>query len=173
MKNLCSLLILVFFLLGCNEVKNSKSLMLDIDLLVKENDSINIYYTLTDSINFTDKNSIWTQVKGSAKNQTINVFFPDSLQPKQIRIDLGRNTTNKEIVLNKISLSYLNASFEAKGEEIYWYFRPDENNTILDKKSGILQRKDSTQINGPSLYPKGDKLREQLNLLYKKENNVQ
>jgi len=145
---------------------------MDIDLLVRKNDSIQVFYTTDHTIKFTEKQSFWTKVEGNNKNQTIQFVFPITIQPKQIRIDLGRNTNNSEIVLNKISFSYFKANLEAKGEEIYWYFRPDENNTLLDKKSGILKRIDSTQINGPSLYPKGNKLKEQLNLLYKKEADV-
>ena len=163
------LIILSCILFSCNQNQNKNVLSLSLDTVIKHNDSINVFYTTDNTINFIDKHSFWSKVKGNSKNQTIQIAFPDSIKPKQIRIDFGNNINNQEIVLNKICISYLESSFEAKGEEIYWHFRPDENNTVLDKKNGVLKRINPTQINGPSIYPKGDKLKEQLNLLYKKE----
>ena len=50
--------------------------------------------------------------------------------------------------------------------EIFYVFRIDENNTIVDKLNGSLKRKEPNQATGPSLYPKGDKLYNKLSQLY-------
>jgi hypothetical protein len=166
--------IIVFLALfvSCKEDKDFYKVIIKVEAVIKENDSIRVFYTSDNTINFKEEKAVWKKITGSNKNQEITIEIPKDVEPNQLRIDFGKNTANQEIVLNKICVSYFESNFEAKGEEIYWYFRPDENNTLLDKKSGILKRIDSTQINGPSLYPKGNKLKEQLNLLYKKEADV-
>jgi hypothetical protein len=159
--------IIVALFISCNDNKEKNETIITIETVIKRNDSIRVFYTTDETINFSEEQTVRKRITGSTKNQVIFIEIPENTKPKQIRIDFGSNIKNQEIVLNKIKISYHEAKFEAKGEEIYRYFRPDENNTILNKKSGILKRKDSAQINGPSLYPKGDKLTEQLHILYK------
>ena len=65
-----------------------------------------------------------------------------------------------------MDFTYKNKSFSVKGKEIFYIFRVDENNTVVDKRNGSINRKNPKQINGPSLYPKGDKLFKRLNQLY-------
>lgn len=170
-KSIFFVIILALFT-SCNEDKDSNKVIIKIETVIKENDSIRVFYTSDNSIDFKEEQAVWKKISGSGKNQEILVEIPKNVQPNQLRIDFGKNIANQEIVLNKICVSYLESTFEAKGEEIYWYFRPDENNTTLDKKNGVLKRKNPSQLNGPSIYPKGDKLKEQLNELYKKEANA-
>jgi hypothetical protein len=161
-------LVLNIFLLvlSCTKPAAPNSLELDMDVVIQKTDSINIYYSNSKSIEFTDLQSYWLQIKGSKKNQKISFIFPDSIKPKQIRIDFGRNTAQPEIIINKLKLSYKQKSFVAKGEEVYFLFRVDESNTTINKLTGSLKRKVKTQIVGPSLYPNGDKLYKKLNQLY-------
>jgi hypothetical protein len=156
---------LVFFL-NCHKKDNNNQLAMYIDAVIQQSDSINVYYTNNKSIEFIDKQSFWTKVTGNKKNQNIQIVFPDSILPKQIRLDFGKNIAQKDIVLNKISFIYKNKNFSAKGKEIFYIFREDQNNTIVDKLNGSINRKNPKQINGPSLYPKGDKLYNRLNQLY-------
>ena len=155
-----------FFLISCKKESKTNSLVLDIDAVIQTTDSINVYYTTNRSIEFNDLQSFWTKVIGNKKNQNVQIIFPDTILPKQIRIDFGRNVSQKDIVLNKIDFAYKNKSFSAKGEEIYFLFRVDESNTVIDKLVGSLKRKEPNQATGPSLYPKGDKLYNKLSQLY-------
>ena len=155
---------LLFF--NCENNNNTNQLVVNIDAVIQQPDSINVYYTKSKDINFTDEQSFWTKVTGNKKNQNIQIVFPDSILPKQIRLDFGKNIAQKDIVLNKISFSYKNKNFSAKGKEIFYIFREDQNNTIVDKSIGSIKRKNPKQENGPSLYPKGDKLFNRLNQLY-------
>ena len=159
----------LLLLLNCDKNNNTNQLVLHIDAVIQETDSINVYYTKTKSINFTDAQSFWVKFLGSKKNQDIKIVFPDTVLPKQIRLDFGRNMAQKDIVLNKISFDYKNKNFSAKGKEIFYIFREDQNNTIVDKLNGNIKRKNPNHINGPSLYPKGDKLFNRLNQLYSKK----
>jgi hypothetical protein len=70
------------------------------------------------------------------------------------------------MVLNKIDFTFKNNDFSVKGKEIFYIYREDEMNTTVGKLNGSIKRKTLKQINGPSLYPKGDKLFHRLNQLY-------
>lgn len=155
-----------WFVFGCSKPVEHHSLELDMDVVIQKSDSINIYYSNSKSIDFNDVQSYWIPIKGSKKNQKIRFVFPDSIQPKQLRIDFGRNRKQPEIIINEICLSYHKKSFCAKGEEVYYLFRIDDSNTTIDKLFGSLKRKQPNQIVGPSIYPKGDKLFKRLNQLY-------
>jgi hypothetical protein len=157
-------ILLLFF--NCENKSNTNQLVVNIDAVIQKTDSINMYYTKSKNINFTDSQSFWTKVTGNKKNQNIQIVFPDSILPQQIRIDFGRNISQNDVVLNKIDFTYKNKNFSVKGKEIFYIFRVDDNNTIVDKLNGSIKRKDPKQENGPSLYPKGDKLFNRLNLLY-------
>jgi len=156
--------ILLFF--NCENNSNTNQLVVNIDAIIQQSDSINVYYTNDKSINFIEKQSFWTKVKGNKKNQNIQIVFPDSIQPKQIRLDFGRNISQNDVVLNKMDFTYKDKSFSVKGKEIFYIFRVDQSNTVVDKLNGSIKRKNPKQINGPSLYPKGDKLFQRLNQLY-------
>ena len=163
---LFTLLIISLLFFNCDNNKNTNQLVINIDAVIQKNDSINVYYTENKGIGFTDKQSFWTKVIGNKKNQNVQIIFPDTILPKQIRIDFGRNVSQKDIVLNKIDFAYKNKNFSVKGEEIYFLFRVDESNTVIDKLVGSLKRKEPNQATGPSLYPKGDKLYNKLSQLY-------
>lgn len=171
MKRIIQFLCLCFLFTNCVNKVETKKVTLEIDLVAVKPDSIRVFYTIDNSVNFNEKQAVWKKIKGSTKNQKITIEIPEKVLPHQLRMDFGKNQKNHEIVLNKIHVIYLESSFEAKGEEIYWYFRPDENNTLLDKKSGVLKRKYSGQLSSPSLYPNGDKLYNKLNQLYNTKTN--
>ncbi len=159
-------LVFIAFFASCEENEKTDSLKMELDLVMKANDSIHIFYTQNASVEFDEKQSFWKKVNGSKKNQRLSISFPDSIQPKQIRIDFGRNIQQPEIILNEITFSFKEKHFSAKGEEVYHLFRVDESNTIIDKLIGSLKRKEPNQATGPSLYPKGDKLYNKLSRLY-------
>ncbi|KIX20495.1 hypothetical protein SY27_11295 [Flavobacterium sp. 316] len=151
-------LFLISFVVGCSNSNTTNKFLLKIDSVIQETDSIHVFYTTNSTIEFNEKASFWKKVNGSSKNQKIEFLFPDTILPKQIRMDLGNNINQQEIVLNKVDFQYKNKSFSLQGKEIYYYFRIDESVTELDKELGTLKRRDSLQARGPSLYPKGDNL---------------
>lgn len=160
------ILFFLFLLSSCVKDEKTNSFKMELDLVMKTNDSIHVFYSNNASVEFNEKQSYWIKVKGSKKNQTINFTFPDTIQPKQIRIDFGRNKKQPEIILNEIAFYYKKEKITAKGEEVYFLFRVDESNTVIDKLVGSLKRKEPNQATGPSLYPKGDKLYNKLSQLY-------
>lgn len=125
-----------------------------LDLVIKHNDTLHLYYTEDNSINFTEESSIWQAVPGNANAQQMTFVLPKDVYPTQFRIDFGvNNKENQEIVLNGIKFDYLDKSFSAMGDNIFSYFRADENATILDRPNRILKRKNPAEKKGASLYP--------------------
>lgn len=164
--------ILIFglcFFVSCMRDNDDISYRMNIDIVIKENDSLRVFYKTDGTINFNEKESFWIPVKGNPKNQKVIIKFPDSIFPKQLRLDFGKNKNVGEIVINKFDFEYKDNKFSAKGNEIYRYFRIDNSNTILNKTTGTLLRKDSLSNQGPSLYPNGYYLAVKLDeLKYKK-----
>jgi hypothetical protein len=165
-------IIIICCFFSCEEKKqlSKKSLLLEIDLVAKENDSLHIFFIEKQSIDFNGNGEFWHKFKGNNKNQRISISFPENKKPLSIRIDFGSNPKNKKIILNKLKFTYFKKSFQLKGNEIYFYFNVDENNTIIDKNKGVLTRKRILEKKGPCIYPRGEKLYKKLKTIYLSKN---
>ena len=82
-------------LVGCKDNSTSHALKLSVDAVIQKTDSIAIYYTTNNSVEFYSEASYWVKVKGSKKNQTIN--FDISLLDKIELIKLGWKTIKSNI----------------------------------------------------------------------------
>lgn len=148
-------LFFLFSLISCEDSNKNSNFVLNVDLVIKKDDSLHIYYKKGGTINFNENESFWVRVKGQNKNQKVAIEFPKDIVPNQVRIDFSRNLEQREIIFNKFEFAYRGNSFVAKGKDIYKYFRVDDSNTLLNKEFGSLTRKDTTTTVGPSLYPNG------------------
>lgn len=165
MKKAIFLLIAMVFI-ACQPNNKQSFFNIKIDLVLQKTDSIHVYYKNDGSIIFNETEAFWVKVKGNPKNQNVTINFPKNIIPNQFRLDLGNDKKQPEIVLNKITLCFKDKARSYKGEEIYTILRVDESNTILEKRTGILKRKNKVRKAGPSLYPNGDKLYKALQNLY-------
>lgn len=122
---------------------------------VTKDDHFSLYYTTNGTSNFITTQTVWTNVKGSAKSQKIVFTLPEKIKPTQLRIDLGKNQNQPEIKLSKIYMSYQGKMLELPGTLIFSYFRPDVTKTSFDATTGIISGKIVNGIKqSPSLYPK-------------------
>jgi hypothetical protein len=159
MKNYYWIILLLALTACISNPEDTNKFIVKADVVMKKNDSIQVFYTTNGTINFNEIQSFWVKVKGANKNQTVVLPMPKDTIPQQIRIDFGRNLDQNEMVLNKIELVYKDKSFEMEGKDIYTYFWLNDGYAVLDKKSGVLKRKIKGQLNGPSLYPNADNLK--------------
>jgi hypothetical protein len=163
-------LVLFFFAINsCKQKSQTDKFIITIDAIIHKKDKIQLFYTTDSTIKFNESQTLFKQIIGSDKNQLIKIIFPDTIHPKQLRLDFGRSANPKEIVVNEINFAFKDKHHSAKGEEIYQLFRIDTSNTTLNKLSGGLKAKNSNQKNGPSLYPNGETLFLVLNELYLKK----
>lgn len=179
MKSQSFFSILVFFLLltSCNE--NSKTgvqhriisdkstvFKVTISAVIKKIDDFSLYYTTDGSINFQKIPAIWIGVKGSNSEQEITFSLPKNVKPTQLRIDMGRNPKQAEIILKWVKLSYNGKAVDLPGTMVFSYFRPNVKSTKADATSGRIS---GITVNGvrqtPSLYPKENPLRKQIDYL--------
>lgn len=132
---------------------NENTFKVSLDLLLKKNDTIHLYYTEDGSINFNEENSVWLPVQGKDVSQHVTFILPKDVFPTEFRFDFGVNPKQDDVILNKVRFDFVDKSFEVKDSTIFNYFRIDENVTVMNSETKALRRKDSKQKNGPSLYP--------------------
>ncbi|MEY2693400.1 MAG: hypothetical protein RIT03_1791 [Bacteroidota bacterium] len=149
-------------------VDDTKDLFkVSLDLLLKKNDTLHLYYTEDGSINFTEESSVWLPVSGKETNQEVTFMLPKDVYPTELRMDFGVNGQQDDVLLNKVKLDYMDKSFVISDSLIYNYFRIDENVTVMDPKTKGLRRKDPKQRNGASLYPHEVALKAEIDKLAK------
>jgi hypothetical protein len=138
------------------EVKNvDTKFKVSFELEAINDDNFHLYYTEDGSIKFTEEKSLWYPYKGSDKPQEVVFSLPEDAIPTNLRVDFGHdvNKEQTEIVLKKFKMNYYDKSFEAKDSLIYYYFYPNQESTILDKKTSTLKRIKLDQNSPPILYP--------------------
>jgi len=124
-----------------------------VDVNVKKDDSFHVYYTEDGSIDFTEENSIWAELKGSANDQQVVFNFPENTIPTQLRLDLGTNKDQEQMQIKNFKMEYAGKTFEAKGSEFFKYFVPNELNAKVDKAQGFVTPVKAEKYYGPSFYP--------------------
>lgn len=134
------------------EVRDNK-FKVTLNLLIQKNDTLHLYYTEDNSINFREESSIWTSIPGKNEAQDLTFELPEDVFPTQFRIDLGVNTENEKVKLNGVKFNYHEKSFAVNDSAIYKYFRVNTDNSILDSKTHELSRKDPKIASGASLFP--------------------
>lgn len=150
-------------------VDDTKDLFkVSLDLVVKKNDTLHLYYTEDGSINFTEESSVWLPVTGKETNQEVTFILPKDVYPTQFRLDLGVNKAQEDIVLKTVSFNYLDKKFASTGVDIANYFIPDQSKCTFDAATGIIKAvKDQATRLSPSFYPNELRIKAELEKLVK------
>ena len=138
---------------GNQEKEINNKFKVTLNLLIKKNDTVHLYYTEDNSINFKEESSIWLSLPGKNEAQDLTFELPEDVFPTQFRFDLGVNIENEKIKLNGIKFNYREKSFAVNDSAIYRYFRVNTDNTNIDAKTLELSRKNPAIAAGPCLYP--------------------
>lgn len=162
-KHFLVILIITISIIGCKDDKKAtedkkeevvnNQFKVTLNLLIKKNDTIHVYYTEDNTSNFNEESSIWTPVSGKDVAQDVVVELPKDVFPTQFRIDLGVNRENEKVGLKGIKFNYLKKEFDINEKSIYTYFRVNTDNSILDPVTNELSRKDPKVAAGACLYP--------------------
>jgi len=157
-KSILALLPALLFL-NCKDAKTeqqpaaAKIFKVTLDVIAKQEDDFCLLYT-TDGTSVFKDNGIWQHVKGSADQQDIVFNLPENVKPTELRIDVGFNKKQEEIIIKEITFEYNGKKKECKGEEMRVFFRPDESKCTFDGTTGVIK---ALVANGekqvPSLYP--------------------
>lgn len=93
-----------------------------VDMVVKKDDSFQIYYMEDVNAEVNPSNYVDVPVKGSEQPQTIVFNLPEDVIPANIRFDLGGNKEQDPIKINSFKMSYLGKNFEALNEKFDFFF---------------------------------------------------
>lgn len=136
-------------------VKIEENLKVSVEVIIHEDDNFHLYYTEDGTIEFDEERSIWASVSGSKNVQEITFTLPENVYPTNLRIDFGygKNENQSDVTLQSFKIAYLDNIFEVENTDIFNYFYPNQDNTVVIPNTAILQRKDKSQNTAPIIYP--------------------
>lgn len=164
LKRIFLMFVLVSTVLGCkNETKEESvtqettvetinSFKMTASVIVKKDDDFCLLYTQDGSLNF--KEGVWKGVKGSENEQNVEFLLPQDTFPTQLRLDLGRNKDQDDIVIKSVKFEYLGNVLELVGPQIGVFFRADASKCTYDFETGLIKGLIIDNVKqSPSLYP--------------------
>lgn len=173
-KTLIPALFLVTILFSCKEdkkeeVKTEKEKVtfdVSLNMIVKQDDNFQIFYTDEATPNFDEIKSMWLPVKGSENAQDIVFHLPEDVIPLNVRVDLGNNEKQLPMKLNNFKMKYLDKVYELKDTLILTNFVIGEQLKYDKATSTLTPNKGTAKIYDPLLYPQ-DNLKEEIQKLVK------
>lgn len=165
--------IALLLLTGCKKEKEAaaagaagKHMQVKLEVVAEKDDNFSVYYTEDGSIDFSKEEPVWMPVQGSSKVQEVVFNLPEGVVPTQLRLDLGTNKEQEEVVLKKVSVVYFDQIFIVEGRDIFTFFMADHTKCTVDITTGTIKPVTKDGIRqSPSLYPHGRRLSRQLALL--------
>lgn len=137
-----------------------------LNVTVKKDDNLSLYYTVDGSTDFSKVEPIWKGVKGSDAPQKVEFELPVDVIPTQLRLDFSNNEKQEDIVLSNVIFSYLGKERNIGCPELVSFFRADDNKCTFDHVTGVIKAK---VVDGkkqfPSLYPHEEALGTELKKL--------
>lgn len=97
-----------------------------LDLLIKKDDSLQIFYCENGETEFNGAKTVWSSVKGDVNVQQIMFDLPEDVFPTKLRIDLSKNKDQDPIEIKKFSINYENKNFQVKDTMFFQYFVPND-----------------------------------------------
>lgn len=127
----------------------------DLSLVVKQDDSLQLFYRDESMADYEEQNSVWAAVQGSDMAQKISFKLPEDIVPEHIRLDFGKNSKQDPIEVKEFSMKYYDKVFQVKDTMFYQYFIPNEQ-IEWDRKAAVAKPivKEGT-VYDPLFYPRG------------------
>jgi hypothetical protein len=111
-----------------------------LDMVVPKDDIFQIFYTVDGSSNFNEEMSVRVNITGSQVSQSIVFEFPEDIIITRFRIDVGENSNQVPMQINKFTIHHFDKKFEAIGNEFYKYFTPAEQITFNNENSQLTTK---------------------------------
>jgi hypothetical protein len=149
------------------EVELDNSFTIILDVTIKHDDDIALYYTTDGSVDFTKTQPIWQGVKGSDLAQQVTYKLPEGVKPTELRFDFGLKPTTEDMYFKKITFKYLGKERVIACPEMVEFFRANDTYCTFDAATGLLKGKMvDGKIAAPSVYPHEKKLKPELEQLF-------
>lgn len=111
-----------------------------LDLLIKKDDSLQVFYCEDGDIEFNGAKTVWSGIKGNENFQQIIFSLPEDVLPTKLRIDVSKNKNQDPIEFKSVTLNYLDKTFQAKDTMFFQYFIPNDQ-IDWDRKKAIAKFK--------------------------------
>ena len=166
-------LFLSVFLYSCKDIKKEEATITEkpetfdvtLNMVVKNDDKFQLYYTDESTLDFDDKKSFFVPVKGSESPQDIVFNFPEDVIPSNLRVDLGSNAKQVPMKFNSFKMSYYDKYFVLNDSLVLVNFVIGDQ-LQYDKKTGILTpNQGQAEVYDPLLYPQSNLKEEILKLI--------
>lgn len=123
------------------EVKVKKPVFnIALDLLIKKDDSLQVFYCEDGDEEFHGAKTVWSSVKGNEDFQEILFSLPEDVLPTKLRIDVSNNKNQDPIEVKGITLKYIDKTFQAKDTMFFQYFIPNDQ-IDWDRKKAVAKFK--------------------------------
>jgi len=140
-------LLSMFLMTSCKEEKKSEvveepklnNIQVSLDLIIKKDDSLQIFYKDQAIPSFGEENSIIIPVKGSTQKQEVVFNLPEEITPTELRFDIGNKEGQDPVVINNFIMKYKDKFYSAKDSTMI-YFAPNDQ-LIYDASSKTLTHK--------------------------------
>jgi hypothetical protein len=121
-------------------VQNKPVFKIALDLVIKKDDSLQVFYCENGETEINGANTVWSSVKGNNNSQQVIFNLPEDVFPTKLRIDLSKNKDQDEIEIKGFTINYDEKSFSVKDTMFYQYFIPNEQ-IDWDRKKAIAKFK--------------------------------
>lgn len=93
-------------------------------MTVKEDDIFELFYTEDGTNNFGPKSKRVT-VPGNDQKQLITFVLPDDARPTNLRLDVGQNPDQDDMIMESLTVKFHNNSLKISAEQFFKYFTPN------------------------------------------------
>lgn len=133
---------------------------IELDVIAQTQDDFTVYYTEDNTNAFVGAQAVWKGVNGGGTAEKVIIDLPESVIPTNLRFDFGIKPDRKEVVLQKIKISFYDKSFEIRGSEFLNYFiKNDVVLTEVNEANGTITfRKAPTSTEGSYFGPRQELL---------------
>lgn len=134
-KIIFSSFILSILLMSCKDEKKidvkddlvkSKNFEVELEVVIKQDDSLQVFYRDEAIPSFGEENSKWIAVKGNNEVQTVSFIIPEPIVPTHLRFDLSKNESQNPIVLNNFRMMFKAKRYEAKDSTMVFFQTNDQ-----------------------------------------------
>jgi hypothetical protein len=105
--------------------KGNENFTLNLNMVVKENDTFTMYYLTDDMKAITKEKSVSVHVSGNSNIQSLKFKLEEKILPT--RILLKFKSENQKIKFLETSLTYEDKEFKFNGDRFFQFFAPNDN----------------------------------------------
>jgi len=136
---------------------------------VKKDDNFQLFYKEEDNVEipFAEQDAVWKEVKGSDQSQVITFLLPENVLPNYLRLDVGTNPENENIIISNFQIEYLDKKIDINSTSFFDnYFINNPSIVIEDKASGSIKTQKQNDFYDP-FFNSGENLKYELQNIYK------